>query len=90
MNTGGSILMSVNGLTAGTVKPTKHRTGSSMIIPYCDIPLADKKEDLPIKEIIIGPTPHMDLSKKSAERFINSQGLTSCEIKPSKIPYRIL
>ena len=36
------------------------RDGKSMIVPYIEFKLAEEGEALPIKEIIVGPTPQME------------------------------
>ena len=62
-----------------------------MLIPYVEFKLTDDpNQPLPIEEIIIGPTPHEDLSKASVEAYLSVNGVTSCKVISSGIPYRTL
>jgi hypothetical protein len=84
--------------------PVKFKTGKSMLVPYLEVPLAEEKNADgkwgPIKildSVIVGPTPHGKLSKRSVEEMLKANGITlrsddisGCEVKLSKIPYRIL
>jgi hypothetical protein len=63
------------------------RAGKSMIIPYTEVKLTNNHNKLPIAEIIVGPTPHMDLSIISLRHFLESEKIRS-NVKPSKVPYR--
>lgn len=65
----------------------KYRYGKSMIVPYVEFSPLDGDGKLPISEIIVGPTPHSELSKKSVQSLLNSKGY-DIEVKTSKIPYR--
>ncbi len=65
------------------------REGASMVLPYVEFELSAASDNpLPIKEIIIGPTPHKDLSKKSVEKLVIKHGIQSCDVVLSDIPYR--
>ncbi|MBW1909143.1 MAG: DUF2971 domain-containing protein [Deltaproteobacteria bacterium] len=65
------------------------REGASTIIPYVEIDLTlPTKGHLPIKEIVIGPTPNQELSKKSIEKLIGKYRIRHCDVIPSEIPYR--
>ncbi|MGB7549280.1 MAG: DUF2971 domain-containing protein [Terracidiphilus sp.] len=66
----------------------KFRVGSSMLIPYLEIPLRWEDQRIEIKEIIIGPCPHPDDAIKSVEMLLKREGIPSVEVKGSKIPYR--
>jgi len=62
------------------------RTGLSMITPYFRLKLDN---DQGIKEIIVGPTPHLRLSVKATETLLASKGLLqNIKVKESLIPYR--
>lgn len=68
----------------------KFREGKNFIIPYLEIPLVEKdfKHSLPsvqVGEIVVGPTPHMDLAINSCNQY--RSGLSG-RITPSEIPYR--
>lgn len=69
------------------VKRLKYIPGNSMIIPYINFPLTRDTFEMPIREIIIGPTPHPELSEQSVKMLLSSNGL-KCDVKQSKIPYR--
>lgn len=64
------------------------REGRSMIVPYFKFDLTIEQDTLPIKEIIIGPTPHKELSRASVVELIDRNGLIDCEVKHSMIPFR--
>lgn len=68
---------------------TKYRKGNSMIIPFLDFSFEDHRNGLPINEIIVSPSPNQDISIESTTEFIKSNKI-KCEVKGSKIPYRIL
>lgn len=70
-------------------KEVFYREGHSMIMPYLKIKLTDTdKIPLPIKRIIVGPTPNRNLVKKAIEKMILAYGISSCEVLMSKVPYR--
>ncbi len=48
----------------------KYRDGKSMLLPYIELPLV--LED-GLKEVVLGPTPHFELSRESAQNFLKSQ-----------------
>ncbi|MBD1597906.1 hypothetical protein [Pseudomonas typographi] len=70
----------------------KFRVSPLGIIPYLRTGdhLAVKKHGglLPLREIIIGPTPHQELVAKSVETFLRHAGYTSTNVSLSKVPYR--
>lgn len=37
----------------------------------------------PIKEILIGPDPHLEIAKKAAQKFLKKNGLLNCQVKSS-------
>lgn len=68
----------------------KFREGKSFIVPYLEVPLLSKEDNelsLPVQidEIVVGPTPHMDLAVKSCQLFRKD---AQTKITPSSIPYR--
>jgi len=67
-----------------------HRPGRSMLIPYYKIPIGDDDKFDSIREIVVGPTPHLDLSAASVESLAIAAGLArkGLEIKPTSIPFR--
>lgn len=66
---------------------TKIRPGNSMLIPYIDMALNAEDIIIPIREIIIGPTPHPLLSEHSL-RILGLSNKLKFKIKNSNIPYR--
>jgi hypothetical protein len=74
------------------------RAGRSMLIPYIPITLAPSGASLPIQEVVVGPTPHMELARTAASVLLGPQlerltrvGLKSRyleQIRPSRVPYR--
>lgn len=74
----------------GINKGSKHihfREGKSMIIPYIKIPLVENQEPIKIDRIIVGPTPHHQLSQKSIQLLMDREKI-KCKVESSKIPYR--
>lgn len=65
-----------------------YREGTSMIVPYIEESLLDEDGRLPISKIIVGPSPHPELSKRSVNRLLKSCGY-DIEVELSKIPYRL-
>ena len=68
-------------------EPMYFREGKSMIVPYIVVPLADDKESIKIDRIIVGPTPHQELTLKAIQLLMKSQKI-ECKIEASKTPYR--
>jgi hypothetical protein len=66
---------------------TSYRHGNSMIIPYIEVSLLDNGK-LPISKIIVGPTPHPELSRLSVESLLKSEKYGGVKVEISKIPYR--
>jgi hypothetical protein len=63
------------------------RVGKSTLIPFIPVSL-DKYRDQAIREVIIGPTPNMDLSVRALRQFINSKEMVNVSVRPSIVPYR--
>jgi hypothetical protein len=49
------------------------RVGRSMFIPYVEINLVAIGPSIPVKEIIVGPTPHMWLAMNAAGSLLHSK-----------------
>ena len=64
--------------------------GESMLIPYYNIPIGDDDKFDSIREIVVGPTPHPDLSAASVRSLAIAAGLDrkGLEIKTTRIPFR--
>lgn len=65
----------------------RHREGKSMLIPYIELDVSDKDGKPPISRIIVGPTPHPELSMSSVRSLVKSFGY-AIEVESSRIPYR--
>jgi Protein of unknown function (DUF2971) len=61
------------------------REGKSMLIPYFQFNLANEKGNLPEPQIVIGPTPHLELATLSTHFLMSS---FAANVVPTTIPYR--
>ena len=66
----------------------QYREDKSMLIPYLPFPLTSKGESLRIKRVVIGPTPHEELSLNSTRYFLLSMNVDFGAVQFSQIPYR--
>jgi hypothetical protein len=69
----------------------KFRAGKSMLIPYQEFKLANPGLPIPIARVIVGPTPHMNLSISSLTQLVLSSENVDRDtwtIAPSRTPYR--
>ncbi len=64
------------------------RPGKSMLIPYQRVPLRDERNGFPLHEVVIGPNPNKEQSRRSIESLLRSQGLVATKVLSSEIPYR--
>ncbi|KAA1153941.1 DUF2971 domain-containing protein [Pseudoalteromonas sp. FUC4] len=60
------------------------RSSEYYLIPYVEL----KIENECFKQIVIGPNPHSELSKKSIELLLSKSGLQKVNVVKSTIPYR--
>ena len=65
------------------------RAAKHLLIPYGNYSLNDSEGSMPIKEIIIGPNPNVELNKHSLNILLSKNNI-NCDVKISKIPYRYL
>jgi hypothetical protein len=65
----------------------EYREGNFTMIPYTVVDLK-KDNKLPITKIIIGPTPHPDLSVMSINNYMKSEGYNDVKVEYCNIPYR--
>jgi hypothetical protein len=66
-----------------------HRPSRSMLIPYYKIPIGDDDKFDSIREIVVGPTPHPELSVASVKSLAIAAGLANPDkIKTTSIPFR--
>ena len=66
----------------------KYRQGVSMIIPYDEINILTNSSIIPVENIVIGPTQHKELSKKSINGLLKTKGIDRFSILLSRTPYR--
>jgi Protein of unknown function (DUF2971) len=68
----------------------RHRPGSSMLIPYYKIPIGDADKFDSIRQVVVGPTPHPELSAASVRSLATAAGLDrkGLDIKTTRIPFR--
>lgn len=60
------------------------RLGSSLMVPYRKIHI-----DLAVlEELLVGPTPHPKLARKSVQMLLDSKQLSHVKVLESKVPYR--
>ena len=75
-----------------SVRELCHRPGESMLIPYYNIPIGDDQKFDSIREIIVGPTPHPELSVASVRALATATGLVSSNntllTRTTSIPFR--
>ena len=74
-----------------------YREGRSTIIPYYKFPLArDDAGNLLLKEVVVGPSPHPDLARRSVDSLLVKTRIlkpplapvTGAKVRNSSIPYR--
>jgi len=65
----------------------KFREGSSMLIPYMELPLVDDNKKIEMEHIFVGPTPTMNLSVDSVRRYLSREAVCPT-ISNCGIPYR--
>lgn len=66
----------------------KFRPGSSMPVPYIEVPLALGDQIIGIDEVYVGPCPHPGEAARSVEMLLHTSGFRSVQVKESKIPFR--
>ena len=72
----------------GGEKNMAFREGVFSLIPYLNFNLCDEDSKDCIKEIVVGPSPHMDLAVNSLSMFLKQNKLPGVEIITSRIPFR--
>jgi len=67
----------------------RYRPGKSMIVPYYSIPIESEGELTSINEIVVGPTPHLELSADSVSSLLATTGtIPRPDLKSTTIPFR--
>lgn len=69
-----------------TESTIKYRNGTSMLVPYIELPLEKSK---PFDWVTLGPSPNKELSMMSLSMFLVNQQLCN-KVDSCKIPYREL
>lgn len=64
------------------------REGNSMLIPFYKLPLYNSDGNFHIHELLIGPTPHPKLSRRSAKSFLSRHFHDQVPVSSSNVPYR--
>jgi hypothetical protein len=64
------------------------RPGRSMLIPYVPIKLTVIGSHVPIRGIIVGPTPHMQLAQSALGDWLTSKNMFVWTVGNSRVPYR--
>ncbi len=68
--------------------PLDFREGRSALVPYRRIPLRNNEGDFPMTEIVVGPTPDPEQSRRAVLSLLRSRGLANCHVRTSDVPYR--
>jgi Protein of unknown function (DUF2971) len=63
-----------------------YRSRGGLIIPYVELSMPNGR--LPIREIVVGPTPYSDVAIQSVRLMLNTFGYEGVNVKVSSIPYR--
>ena len=71
-----------------TPSDLKFRPGSSMPVPYLEIPLTWGDRPIEVKEIIIGPCPHPNEASESITMLLKKEHISGVSVICSNIPYR--
>lgn len=71
-----------------TVPEVKFREGACMLVPYIEIPIADKANpELLFERVILGPTEHNNLSHSALSSYLSNKRVCNKTVS-SGIPYR--
>jgi hypothetical protein len=65
------------------------RASKNMVLPYCEMPLVNPYQDLPITKVIIGPSQNPKAAERSLRRFLDSVEMKTVAIEASPIPLRV-
>lgn len=86
-------IRSTSDLMGCTYLTGRFRSGKSMIVPYWHFRLAEPQPSivqLPIKRVIIGPTPHRELAHEAVKGRLlaGDLNLGGVQVENSRVPYR--
>jgi hypothetical protein len=65
-----------------------YRRGHSMIIPFFKFDLVGSDGQFEIAEVIVGPTPHVELAREAVASLLKSHGVVGWIVRPCTAPYR--
>ena len=63
-----------------------YRSGHSMVVPFFKFKFGEDRSH--ISKIVVGPTPHPDLSKKAIDDMLKKHGIYKTIVQISAIPFR--
>jgi hypothetical protein len=70
------------------VKGRRFRDTGRTLAPFLEIPLELPEQGLRIDQVIVGPTPHMEIAVAAVKALLDQRGVTHDGVEPSRIPYR--
>lgn len=72
--------------------PLRYRVRNNIVLPFVSLPLRklmkEEKENLPIKNIVVGPSDSIEFTMDSLKYFLKGMNYHSTEVLPSSTPYR--
>ncbi|HMD71082.1 MAG TPA: DUF2971 domain-containing protein [Bryobacteraceae bacterium] len=68
--------------------PLDFREGKSALVPYRRVPLKNNEGGFPLTEIVVGPSPDPERSRRTVLSLLRSRGLANCHVRTSDVPYR--
>jgi hypothetical protein len=78
-------------LVSAPLSPTgaalRFREGKSFLIPYREVSLTTKGRPIPITDVVVGPTPHPDLSVRAVMTLLANTGINAT-VRRSGVPFR--
>jgi DUF2971 family protein len=66
----------------------KFRDAGRLLVPFWTVPLNHAGAQLPITEVVIGPTPHPELEARAMSAILTVAGLSKATVRRSSVPYR--
>lgn len=73
---------------AHSVTVPKFRAGRGGVVPYLPLPFSSRSATPPVQRLVVGPTPHAEISISALRVFFEQAGLPAVELKHSGIPFR--
>ena len=70
--------------------PLLFRQSGSTLVPYIELAMPPKHEGLPadVSEVIVGPSPLLDLSVRATREFLETTSARSVLVAPTRCPFR--